>query len=105
MEHRPQLRPLNPVALAVVISITVIGFVLAVALAIGGSYAITTYKIDQNNRETMAAAKVSTQHLCSTLDALASIPPPAGNPATNPSRLFQQRAHDEYVALAKDLNC
>jgi hypothetical protein len=45
------------------------------------------------------------QRICSTLAALAGNKPPAGNPATNPSRAYDQRNHEILDGLAPDLGC
>jgi hypothetical protein len=43
--------------------------------------------------------------LCTTFGKLASLKPPAGNPATNPSRAFDQNQHALLVQLGPDLGC
>jgi hypothetical protein len=43
--------------------------------------------------------------LCLTFGKLAALKPPAGNPATNPSRAFEQREHATLVQLGTDLGC
>ena len=43
--------------------------------------------------------------LCSTFGKLAALQPPAGSPAGNPSRGFEQSLHSTLVELGVDLGC
>ena len=43
--------------------------------------------------------------LCSTLDGLARLQPPPGNPSTNPSRAYLQGLHLRFIDLGRDLGC
>ena len=43
--------------------------------------------------------------LCITFTKLAALKPPAGNPATNPSRAYLQGQHDTLDQLGADLGC
>ena len=43
--------------------------------------------------------------LCQTFGELAANRPPAGNPATNPARAYDQRQHDILDQLGTDLGC
>ena len=43
--------------------------------------------------------------ICTTMSRLAALRPPAGNPATNPSRAYLQGEHDTLVQLGTDLGC
>ena len=43
--------------------------------------------------------------LCTTFTKLAALKPPAGNPATNPSRAYLQGQHDTLDELGVDLGC
>jgi hypothetical protein len=45
------------------------------------------------------------RQLCSTLGKLAALKPPPGNPATNPSREFDQDMHSTLAQLGPDLGC
>lgn len=45
------------------------------------------------------------QRLCMTFGRLAALKPPAGNPATNPSRAYLQAQHDTLAQLGTDLGC
>src|ERR1700735_4473219 len=61
---------------------------LVIALAVGGSYAVTNARIDQAQSDSAKAAQVSEAHLCTTLNSLKALKPPPGDPKTNPSRAF-----------------
>lgn len=43
--------------------------------------------------------------LCLTFGKLGALEPPAGNPATNPSRAYDQETHATLVQLGTDLGC
>ncbi len=43
--------------------------------------------------------------LCSTFSKLAALKPPAGSPAHNPSRAFEQSLHATLDDLGVDLGC
>ncbi len=43
--------------------------------------------------------------LCTTFGKLAALKPPAGNPAANPSRAFEQALHARLDELGTDLGC
>jgi hypothetical protein len=45
------------------------------------------------------------QRLCTSLDRLAALKPPAGNPATNPSRAFDDDQHAVLAQLGTDVGC
>jgi len=45
------------------------------------------------------------RRLCATLDELAALRPPAGNPAANPSRAFDDELHATLDGLGPDLGC
>lgn len=46
------------------------------------------------------------QHkICATLSKLAALQPPAGNPASNPSRGYEQELHATLDQLGPDLGC
>ena len=43
--------------------------------------------------------------LCQTFGELAALKPPAGNPATNPARSYDQQLHATLSQLGTDLGC
>jgi len=45
------------------------------------------------------------QKLCTTFGKLAVLQPPPGNPATNPSRAYDQELHSTLDELGADLGC
>lgn len=59
-------------------------------------------------RQQEAAAKAGAEALekvCGSFAKLAALQPPAGDPATNPSRAFDQQQHAILVGLGPDLGC
>lgn len=60
-------------------------------------------------RHEMAAQEKQGQRtlhlLCTTLNQLAANQPPAGNPATNPARRYEQRNHAILAQLGPDIGC
>jgi hypothetical protein len=55
--------------------------------------------------EQQAAGAALERKLCTTFGKLGALKPPAGNPATNPSRAYLQGQHDTLVELGTDLGC
>ena len=45
------------------------------------------------------------EKLCDTFGELSELQPPAGSPAGNPSRAFEQKLHSTLVDLGIDLGC
>jgi hypothetical protein len=86
-------------------ALAVVSGFLIIALALLGSYFVTQSDIAANMRAQQAAAAMSEQHLCTTLNALKALQPPPGNPKTNPSRAFDVEQHDVLAQLAADLGC
>lgn len=90
-----------------------VAFLVLLALLVAGanllwtSHAVNAY---QSSQRQQAAAQ---QHqgamieakLCQTLDRLAALRPPAGNPRTNPSRAFDQQVHATLDELGPDIGC
>lgn len=68
---------------------------------------VHAYKASQS-REQVAQQKQGAAlegKLCSTFGKLAALKPPAGNPATNPARGYDQELHDTLDQLGADLGC
>jgi hypothetical protein len=78
--------------------------VLAIALA-GLNLLWTAHEVRANNTMQQRQGQVVEQKLCSTLGKLAALKPPAGNPATNPARGYDQRLHATLDQLGPDLGC
>lgn len=52
-----------------------------------------------------AQGAVFEKRLCITLDRLAALTPPAGSPAENPSRAFEQQLAATLAELGPDVGC
>jgi hypothetical protein len=86
---------------------------LALLLLVGGgnlwaTYAqVHDYKAEQAREQAVQARQgAHVLHLlCASFGELASDTPPAGNPAQNPSRAFDQKQHVILVSLGTDLGC
>jgi len=90
-------------------------FALAVILAVFGLFWINhavhgsqaaiqaSYVSEQQAQK--RAAQTEFRALCTTFTKLAALQPPAGNPATNPSRAYLQGQHDTLDQLGTDLGC
>lgn len=98
-------RPPNPVSWAVTVSLAVAVFALVIALAIGGAY-LAQYNNTQNqNAKERQQGLLVTEKICHTLNAIAALEPPPGNPSVNPSRAYEQRFHTVIDQLRPDLGC
>ena len=51
------------------------------------------------------AARVVERRICLTMRRLAALKPPPGNPASNPSRAFEDKLHATLDQLGPDLGC
>jgi hypothetical protein len=52
-----------------------------------------------------AAATAEIQALCHDLGTMAAIAPPAGSPADNPSRAYEQSEHRAWQGLYSSIHC
>lgn len=80
----------------------VVLFVLAAIISVTGlAVGIKGIRLaDQAN------ARVSHHNaLCHAFADLAAVPPPAGNPASNPSRAYEQDQHAIFLQLHQQLGC
>jgi len=75
-------------------------FIMGAANLAATWWYVQTYKHDQQQQGQLIARK-----LCTTLDRLAALQPPAGNPTTNPSRAYDQRLHSTLADLGPDIGC
>ena len=84
---------------------------LALALAAANlfwSWHLTTEsQAAQRSAQAMAhrQSAVVERKICTTMRELAALRPPAGNPAANPSRAYDQRLHATLDQLGADLGC
>lgn len=86
-------------------------FALAVVLAAGSllwtAHEVRASQAAQQREEAIQhqAGVVLEEKLCITFSRLAALQPPAGNPATNPSRGYDQELHATLDELGTDLGC
>jgi hypothetical protein len=83
-----------------------IASLLGLVLIMGAFNLLATYQAVHNadHAREVQAATIEAK-ICATLHALAALKPPAGNPATNPSRKYLQVQHDTIADLSTDLRC
>lgn len=94
----PQFTPFRVAFLGALTFLCAVVFFFA---SLGGAY----YLIHQNEIEQQRQGLVIEYRLCRTLDALASLTPPAGSPVTNPSRGYEQHEHAVLAQLGADVGC
>lgn len=88
--------------------IVVLAIVVAVLINAGFSFWLV-----ESNNSAMAAQQRASQRagarieaeLCHTFESLYADKPPAGNPATNPSRAYLQELHARLGEVPPDLKC
>jgi hypothetical protein len=81
-------------------------FLFVLSLAVGSAAylaAIRYYHDSQASQQRQGA--VIEQRLCTTLERLAALKPPAGNPAANPARAFDQEQQALLARLGPDVGC
>lgn len=95
----------------------VVVVILVLVLVMGAAALISSYWENQHYEKQLSAQIASQQSsqdanrklildkLCSTLTGLAEIKAPAGDPATNPSRAFEQAQQKKLAELSSDLGC
>ena len=76
-------------------------FVLAIFL----NGAFTVWSVQNYQSQSRRQSALIELKICSTLNRLASLSPPAGNPLTNPSRAYLQDQHARLDELSGDLGC
>ena len=79
-------------------------FVLTLLLA-GANLLWTGHAVNVNQSAQRRSGQLVEQKLCATLDSLRSLQPPPGNPASNPSRAYEQGLHARLSQLGTDLGC
>jgi hypothetical protein len=91
-------------------------FVVLLGGMIAGSYFLDIYTATQTAQSIEDARTVALQQqqragavlgekLCDTFGRLAALKPPAGDPARNPSRAFDDSLHMTLDQLGTDLGC
>lgn len=89
---------------------------LLLLAAVGGNYLLTEHYVNATQaaaarlelaqqREQRQAGLLVEHSICATLGQLAALKPPPGDPATNPSRAFDDRLHATLDGLGPDLGC
>lgn len=88
-------------------------FLFALSLLLAGANLLwTAHEVNQSGRaqaREQAAQRrqgqVLERRLCTTLGQLASLRPPAGNPASNPSRAYEDAMHKTLSQVGPDIGC
>lgn len=79
---------------------------LVLVLVMGAGNLLATYLEVHDSQATAKKAGIAVElKICTTMDNLAALQPPPGNPATNPSREFDDRLHATLDQLGADLGC
>ena len=79
-----------------------VAVLLGLVLLVGaGNLAATYAEVHAVN----ASRTADRDRFCLTLGKLAALKPPPGNPATNPSRRFDDKLHATLAGLGPDLQC
>jgi hypothetical protein len=79
-------------------------FLLAVLLAVL-AFVAEIHEQNTSRAAQQRQGRLIERKLCTTLDRLTELRPPPGNPATNPSRKFDQELHETLSQLGPDLGC
>ena len=80
--------------------------ILILVLIMGAAAVVSSYLESRHYQETQQAQGALVElRLCTTLDKLAALKPPAGSPAGNPSRLYEQNLSKVLAQLKPDLGC
>lgn len=96
---------LKPISWAVTISLAVVGTIMILTVAIGGSYYLSLQQQKSQRQEQLTQGIKELSGICHTLDQIAALKPPAGDPTTNPSRAYEQKFHETIIQLRPDLGC
>lgn len=88
-------------------------FLVALCLLLGGVNILWSAHQQNNYEASLRAAHAAHQRadqqmvdkLCLTFGKLGALTPPTGDPATNPSRAYDQELHMTLVQLGSDLGC
>lgn len=82
------------------VAISLVNFLLT-----AGGYLFISHSASTERARQEQQSRVLERKLCTTFGELASLRPPAGNPAANPSRAYLQEEHDRLVQLGADVGC
>lgn len=63
------------------------------------------HQIEATRQQQQHQGQVTERKICTSLDALANVSPPPGNPGSNPSRAYEQQLHNILSQLGPDLGC
>jgi hypothetical protein len=66
---------------------------------------ISQDQYDQVQQSQARQGQAVEEKLCTTLEGLRSLTPPAGNPSSNPSRAYLQEQHNRLAELSTDIGC
>jgi hypothetical protein len=100
------MTPMRAVVALLVLTLIVGGGNLWSGYAEAHSQARAVLAAEQHAQaEQQAAGAALERKLCTTFGKLAANRPPAGNPATNPSRAYDQNQHAILDQLGDDLGC
>lgn len=91
--------------LLVILAVAVAIGALLLSLALGGVYMYQRHNAVQQEQLARQQGELLEQKLCTSFSRLADLKPPAGNPATNPSRAYLQQQHTALDTLGTDLGC
>lgn len=101
-----KVTPMQAMAAAVALSFVVGAGGLASGYVEAHSQAHAVLVAEQHEQaEQKAAGAALERKLCTTFGKLAANKPPAGNPATNPSRRYDDNNHAILAQLGPDLGC
>lgn len=82
----------------------VVLFLMAVGLAAWAVFWVG-HEVGRSQADQARQGQMVERKLCSTLGALAALKPPAGDPAANPARAYDQQLHATLAQLSPDLGC
>ena len=77
----------------------------AAALLAVVALAVSVHETSAWRSSQLRQSQMVEHKLCATLDGLAGLQPPPGNPDTNPSRAYLQGLHLKFTDLGRDLGC
>ena len=83
-----------------IVALFLVGFLVAAA-----NLLFTVHYVHVQQAAQQQAGRVVERSICKTLDSLAALRPPAGNPAANPSRAYDDELHATLDGLGPDLGC